>query len=80
MPVFVLTHRHEPHECRAAFAAWKGFASPLRHRPALASCLEGGHRAWWRVEAADAGAALAQLPPFVAARTQVEPAREVTIP
>lgn len=80
MPLFVLSHRHEPHECRPAFAAWKGFDSPLRHRPTVASCTEGGHRAWWQVEAPDAVAALALLPPFVAERTEVEPAREVTIP
>ena len=76
----MLTHQHEPHECGAAFAAWKGFDSPLRHRPTLASCLQGTHRTWWRVEAPDAQAALALLPPFVALRTEVEPAREVQVP
>ena len=80
MPVFVLTHQHEPHECGAAFAAWKGFDSPLRHRPTLGSCLEGNHHTWWRVEAPDAQAARALLPPFVAQRTEVEPAREVRVP
>jgi len=78
--LFMLTHRHEPHECRTAFAAWKGFDSPLRHEMTLASCVEGEHRAWWRVEAPSAEAALAQLPPFVAERTEVEPAREVRLP
>lgn len=80
MPLFVLSHCHEPHECPSAFAAWKGFDSPLRHQPALATCINGTHRAWWHVEAPDAEAALAQLPPFVAERTEVEPAHEVTIP
>ena len=80
MRLFILTHQHEPHECGAAFAAWKGFDSPLRHQRALASCLNGGHRAWWYVEAHDAASALAQLPPFVAQRSQAEAVHEVTIP
>ena len=80
MQLFVLSHRHAPQECRAAFAAWKGFDSPLRHRPTVSSCVEGGHRAWWQIEAPDAEAALAQLPPFVADRTEIEPAREVQVP
>jgi hypothetical protein len=80
VPLFMLSHHHAADECGAAFAAWKGFDSPLRHKPALASCVEGRHHAWWQVEAADAEAALAQLPPFVAARTDVEPAREVRVP
>jgi len=80
VPLFVLSHRHEPDECGSAFAAWKGFDSPLRHGVTLTSCVEGGHRAWWRVEAPDAEAALAQLPPFVAERTEIERAREVMLP
>jgi|RhiMetdeSRZDD1v2_1073273.scaffolds.fasta_scaffold1037584_2 hypothetical protein len=80
VPLFMLSHSHAPGECRTAFAAWKGFDSPLRHTLTLTSCVEGGHHAWWRVEAADAEAALAQLPPFVAERTVVEPAREVRVP
>ncbi len=80
MPLFVLTHRHEPHECGSAFAAWKGFDSPLRHRVTTSSCIDGGHRAWWRVEAADAPTALALLPPFVAERTEAEAVREVEVP
>jgi hypothetical protein len=80
MPLFVLSHQHEPDECRFAFAAWKGFDSPLRHSVAVASCIDGGHRAWWQIEAADAEAALAQLPPYVAERTTVEAAHQVTIP
>jgi hypothetical protein len=80
VPLFILSHLHEPDECDAAFAAWKGFDSPLRHTLALASCVEGRHRAWWQVNAKDAEAALAQLPPFLADRTVVEPAREVRVP
>lgn len=80
MATFVLTHSHDPSDCRRAFAAWNGFESPLSHKPTLNSCVEGGHRAWWKVEAIDPGAALAQLPPFVAERTEVEAAREVTVP
>jgi hypothetical protein len=80
VPLFVLSHSHAPGECRSAFAAWKGFDSPLRGRHTIASCVEGGHRAWWQVVAPDAQAALSQLPPFVRERTQVEPAREVMVP
>ena len=78
--MFVLSHRHEPGECRSAFAAWKGFDSPLRGRPTIVSCFGGGHRAWWQVEASDPEGALAQLPPFVAERTVAEPVREVHVP
>ena len=35
VPSFLLHHQHEPHECATAFAAWKGFDSPLRNRSAL---------------------------------------------
>lgn len=80
MPTFVLTHTHRPSECRPAAAAWKGFESPLRHKPTLNSCVEGGHQAWWTIEAPGPESALAQLPPFVAERTEVEAAREVTVP
>jgi hypothetical protein len=80
MPVFVLTHHHAPGECASAFAAWKGFDSPLRHQATLASCLAGGHSTWWQVVAPDAAAALAQLPPFVARRTAAEQASEFLIP
>ncbi len=69
MATFVLCHRHEPSECRIAFAAWRGFASPLRVEPALSSCTVGGHQLWWVVEAADVAGALAMLPTYVATRT-----------
>lgn len=80
MPFFLLHHRHLPRECGAAFAAWKGFPSSLRHRPAASTCLMGGHAIWWRVEAADAPTARALLPPYVAARTLITEVREVRIP
>ncbi len=80
MPSFLLHHQHEPHECAAAFAAWKGFDSPLRDSSALSSCLAGGHGLWWRVQAADRSVALALLPRFVAARTEPIQVRDSRIP
>jgi hypothetical protein len=81
----MLDHRHRPDECRVAFAAWKGFDSPLRRAAAAATCAarggDGGeHRIWWTVEAVSEGAALEMLPPYVAERTEVSPVREVPIP
>ena len=64
----------------AAFAAWKGFPSPLRGRPALCNCLDGHHEAWWQVEAEDGATALSLLPRFVAERTEPIRAREIAIP
>ena len=55
MPFFLLHHQHSGAECDAAFAAWQGFASPLRGSTAASSCLAGGHAVWWRVEALDSG-------------------------
>ena len=80
MPTFLLHHRHAPVDCAASFAAWLGFASPLRHEPAASTCLAGGHAVWWRVEAADAAAARALLPPYVADRTTITEIRPVIIP
>jgi hypothetical protein len=80
VPTFVLSHHHQPAECRIAFAAWKGFDSPLRHSPAVASCASGGHRIYWTVEAESAEAALAQLPEYLALRTEVSEVTEVPIP
>ncbi len=80
MTFFLLHHRHESAECDAAFAAWQGFDSPLRHRLAASSCLAGGHGLWWRVEARSGQDALALLPRFVAERTTPIPIREVQIP
>jgi hypothetical protein len=80
MPRFLLHHQHEAAECPAAFAAWRGFASPLRRSEVIASCLTGGHEIWWTVGAADEQEALAQLPPFVAKRTRAIRVRDVQIP
>jgi hypothetical protein len=80
MPRFLLHHRHEARECPAAFAAWKGFASPLRHRATIGSCLSGGHEVWWETEAMDEMEALAQLPHYVAARAQAIRVSEVQVP
>ena len=83
---FVLSHRHAPGECRVAFAAWKGFESPLRHSSALASCARqpvtdaGEHLLIWTIEAEDQAHALALLPPWLAERTEVRLVGEVAIP
>jgi hypothetical protein len=77
---FILSHRHAPGECAAAYAAWHGFDSPLRHHATISSCVEGGHAIWWTVSAESGDAALALLPPFVAERTTSVRVREVQIP
>jgi hypothetical protein len=79
MPLFLLHHQHEAHECAAAFAAWQGFDSPLRPGRVQSSCLAGGHGLWWRVEAADRRHALSLLPRFVAQRTNPIQIRDVQI-
>jgi hypothetical protein len=80
MPVFLLQHEHAPRECAAAFAAWAGFDSPLRHDVAASTCLMGGHALWWRVEAGDQRSALALLPRFLAERTTATEVRLIQIP
>ncbi len=80
VPTFVLIHRHSEDECGVAFAAWAGVASPLRHHPALASCLTGDHRVWWTVEAPSGPDALALLPDYVAQRTEAIAVHGVMIP
>ena len=80
MARFLVRHRHAPEECRFAFAAWRGFQSPLRHGAAMSTCEAGDHSLLWEVEAADAAAALAQLPPYVAQRSQATPVKEIGIP
>lgn len=80
MARFLLCHRHDPAECRFAFAAWRGVDSPLRHLLAIGGCAHGDHRMWWDVEATDADAALAQLPEFVAQRSEAVPVSPVPIP
>ncbi len=80
MPTFLLSHHHRPDECRFAFAAWRGFASPLRHATTACSCNSGDHGLWWTVRAPDADAALSQLPEYLAARTLTAQVSEVAIP
>jgi len=80
MPSFLLHHHHEPADCAAAFAAWTGFISPLRHRRAASTCLSGDHSVWWHVDAGDLAAALALLPPYVARRTIPIEVRDIEIP
>jgi hypothetical protein len=79
-PVFILRHRHDPAKCACAYAAWKGFSSPLRRHRTLSSCVDGGHEIWWRVPARSPAEALALLPPYVAERTEAIETREVRIP
>jgi hypothetical protein len=80
MATYLLCHRHEAAECPVAFAAWTGFDSPLRHKPALSSCATCDHRLWFVVEARDDEAALGQLPQFLAVRSKAVKVSEVTIP
>jgi hypothetical protein len=80
MPSYLLCHRHQPSECRIAFAAWKGFDSPLRRRPTMGSCTHGGHHLWWPLTADDRSAALALLPGWVAERTEAIEVGEVLVP
>ena len=80
MALYLLDHRHEPRECAAAFASWRGVDSPLRHQVTVASCRSGGHAIWWQVEAGDEAEALTQLPRYVAERTSAVQVSEVEIP
>lgn len=80
MPRYLLEHRHDTQECGVVFASFKGHASPLRHRPTVASCRTGGHAIWWTVDAESDAEALALLPRYVAERTTVTRVSEVEIP
>ena len=80
MPRFLLHHRHEPHECGVAYAAFRGHTSPLRHRAAVSSCAFGGHAIWWSVDAAGPQEAPALLPYFLAERATAIRVDEVDIP
>jgi hypothetical protein len=80
MSRYLLEHRHEPNECGAVFAAFRGHQSPLRHRATVASCRSGGHAIWWTVAAASEAEALALLPFYVAKRTTATSVSEVEIP
>jgi hypothetical protein len=78
MPRFLLHHRHEARECGPVFASFKGFSTPLRHRPAFASCEYGGHEIWWFVDATGGEEALGWLPRYVAERSTAARVREVS--
>jgi hypothetical protein len=80
MSRFLLHHRHEPHECGAVFASFRGHDSALRHGATLASCAHGGHAIWWAVEARSDEDALALLPYYVAERATATEISEVRIP
>jgi hypothetical protein len=80
MPRFLLHHRHQPLECAPAFAAWSGFASPLRRQATLGSCHFGDHQLWWEVEARTEREALDHLPWYLAVRTTAIRVSEVAIP
>jgi hypothetical protein len=92
MRTFMLIHRHRPTECRVAYAAWRTFDTPLRGQIAQSTCgrsrpgvlddnavTEELHELWCTVRAADPAAALAQLPPFIAERTDVREVSEVLV-
>ena len=80
MQCFLIHHSHDAGECGAAFAAFKGHESPLRHRATMASCAFGGHAIWWWVEAEGEREALGLLPYFVAQRATVTRIGAVDIP
>ena len=77
---YLLRHQHEPQECGATFAAFKGRQSALRRQPTLASCEFGGHEIWWVVEAASEQQALELLPFYVAERASATRVSPVEIP
>jgi hypothetical protein len=77
---YLLSHSHSESECAAAFAAWSGVESRLRHQRTIAGCEHGDHRVFWIVEAENEESALELLPGFVASRTEVTPVRDVLIP
>jgi hypothetical protein len=80
MSRYLLQHQHQPRECGAVFASFKGYESPLRHEATLASCRSGGHAIWWTVAAESEAAALRLLPAYVAERTSVARVSAVEIP
>lgn len=83
---YLLTHRHRACDCRIAFAAWRGFDSPLRRASALANCNDAGagpgseHVLVWTVDAGSAREAQDMLPPWLAERAEVQRVAEVAIP
>ncbi len=45
----------------------------------MCTCLAGGHELWWRVDADDSAAALAQFPQFISERADAICVRTVEI-
>lgn len=80
MTAFLLHHHHSSAECAAAYAAWKGFDSPLRGTSTYSTCAFGAHEIWWFVLAGSAPDALGQLPGYVAERTVAVPVAMVDVP
>jgi hypothetical protein len=80
MAVYLLEHRHDPVDCAATFAAWKGVESPLRDTTVLCSCPTGEHRLWFVVDAPDETAALSNLPRYLAERAIATQVARVSIP
>jgi hypothetical protein len=80
MPDYLIIHRHQPKECPAAFAAWRGFDSRLRGSNTHSSCRWGGHEIWWSVNAENETEALGLLPRFLAQRAQAVRVGAIEIP
>jgi len=80
VPHFLLHNHHPADDCGAVFAAFRGFASPLRHTEALASCRSSGHEIWWHAAADDDAAALRQLPRYVATNSTATRVDTVVVP
>jgi hypothetical protein len=80
VPYFLLHNHHAADDCGVVFAAFRGFASPLRHTEALVSCRSGGHEIWWRTAAQDEAAALRQLPRYVATNSTATRVNPVAVP
>jgi len=80
VPNFLVHNHHAADDCGVVFAAFRGFASPLRHTEALASCRNGGHEIWWRTAAENEAAALRQLPHYVATNSTATRVTSVAVP
>jgi hypothetical protein len=80
VPDFLLHNHHAADDCGVVFAAFRGFASPLRHTDALASCRSGGHEIWWQAAAEDEAAALRQLPRYDATNSTVTRVSSIAVP
>lgn len=79
MPRYLLRHSHDAADCEVAFAAWKGFPSPLNGTSLMSSCPGGAHDVYAVVTAAGPEEALAQLPPWVRSRATATLVRDVRV-